>query len=280
MNQDYSQDSNIDSIVSLKINAEEITTISGTMYDMNNEPIRNQAFVMYSTPTYFETDSNGHYEVAVEKGNHNIYFIQDMSISELRDLGESVKTNPEVETAEINTVNNSNIIFDNYERKIIITYNANGGTVNTANVDITGIGSIADLPTPTKTISGKSILFKGWYTDPNDGTIITSSTLFDRSTTLYAQWDDNVCVYSKISANGKWQGDYACNNGTATINKCTNINKGIVCTDGGSDRRDPVYSCINNSTSAWVVIKNSCNSSYDGIEWGGALPSQESCSCI
>ena len=69
-----------------------------------------------------------------------------------------------------------------------VTFNANGGSVNTANKEVVNGGTCVygELPTPTR--SGYK--FDGWYTSASGGTKITSSTNFTLKTnqTLYAHW--------------------------------------------------------------------------------------------
>lgn len=66
-----------------------------------------------------------------------------------------------------------------------ITFNANGGEVSeTSSVTDTN-GRLASLPTPTH--SG-SYSFKGWYTEANGGDMVTTDTVFNTDTTIYAQW--------------------------------------------------------------------------------------------
>lgn len=66
-----------------------------------------------------------------------------------------------------------------------VTFDANGGEVTPAS-DITDTdGKLAELPTPTR--SGRYI-FKGWYTDAEEGTAVTTDTVYSCDTTIYAQW--------------------------------------------------------------------------------------------
>ena len=66
-----------------------------------------------------------------------------------------------------------------------ITYNANGGYVTPANAVTGADGKLTSLPTPTR--SG-SYSFNGWYTAASGGTKVTTSTVFNANTTIYAQW--------------------------------------------------------------------------------------------
>ena len=66
-----------------------------------------------------------------------------------------------------------------------ITFNPNGGAVSPTFGSTDADGKLASLPTPTR--SG-SYIFNGWYTAANDGTQVTTSTVFDADATIYAQW--------------------------------------------------------------------------------------------
>lgn len=64
-----------------------------------------------------------------------------------------------------------------------ITFDPNGGEVEPASMT-TVSGKLATLPTPTR--SGYS--FSGWFDAETGGNKITTDTVFDSDTTVYAQW--------------------------------------------------------------------------------------------
>ncbi len=66
----------------------------------------------------------------------------------------------------------------------IITLDAGGGTVNPEAITSGEDGTLSSLPSPTR--SGYT--FQGWFTEASGGTPITTSTVFDEDTTIYAQW--------------------------------------------------------------------------------------------
>ena len=74
------------------------------------------------------------------------------------------------------------------EKKITITFDANGGQVNTPTKEVTVNGTYGELPVPTYT----GYVFKGWYTSATDGTKIEESTpvTITENQTLYAQWKE------------------------------------------------------------------------------------------
>jgi uncharacterized protein (TIGR02145 family)/uncharacterized repeat protein (TIGR02543 family) len=77
-----------------------------------------------------------------------------------------------------------------------ITFNANGGEV-TPDSDTTGTDwKLTSLPTPTR----DGYFFEGWFTEETGGTKVTTSTVFNANTTVYAQW---IITYTvTFDANG------------------------------------------------------------------------------
>ena len=76
-----------------------------------------------------------------------------------------------------------------------ITFDVNEGTViNPSFYDTKDDGTLASLPptSPTRT----NYTFEGWYTAKTSGTKVTTSTVFDKNTTVYAQWTINVYTIS------------------------------------------------------------------------------------
>lgn len=65
-----------------------------------------------------------------------------------------------------------------------VTFDGNGGRPTNSTMTTTG-KKLASLPTATR--SGR-YSFDGWYTKKNGGTKITTATLFDKDTTVYAHW--------------------------------------------------------------------------------------------
>ena len=65
-----------------------------------------------------------------------------------------------------------------------ITFDGNGGRPTNSTMTTTG-KKLASLPIATR--SGR-YSFDGWYTEKNGGTKITTATLFDKDTTVYAHW--------------------------------------------------------------------------------------------
>ena len=70
----------------------------------------------------------------------------------------------------------------NHENQI--TFDGNGGSPTNSTMTTTG-KKLASLPTATR--SGR-YSFDGWYTERNGGTKITTATVFEKDTTVYAHW--------------------------------------------------------------------------------------------
>lgn len=69
-------------------------------------------------------------------------------------------------------------------QRYTITFKGNGGSPSVTSMT-TIDQKLPELPTATR--SG-SYSFDGWYTEKNGGTKITTATLFDKDTTVYAHW--------------------------------------------------------------------------------------------
>ena len=69
-------------------------------------------------------------------------------------------------------------------QRYTITFKVNGGTPSVTSMT-TIDQKLPELPTATH--SGR-YSFDGWYTEKNGGTKITTATLFDKDTTVYAHW--------------------------------------------------------------------------------------------
>ena len=66
-----------------------------------------------------------------------------------------------------------------------ITFNGNGGTASQATMETGADGTLDTLPTASR---DKNYRFDGWFTVPTGGTQITTDTVFDQDTTVYAHW--------------------------------------------------------------------------------------------
>ena len=73
---------------------------------------------------------------------------------------------------------------------IVVTFDAQGGTVSPETKEVTVGSTYGQLPTPTKMFS----TFTGWFTEKTGGDKVTSSTKVtnDKNHTLYAQWETSL----------------------------------------------------------------------------------------
>ena len=72
-----------------------------------------------------------------------------------------------------------------------ITFDATGGTVDPPTEETDAGGILQDLPIPE--LDGYA--FKGWYTSESGGSEVTTNTVFNGVTTIYAQW---ILITSKM----------------------------------------------------------------------------------
>ncbi len=89
------------------------------------------------------------------------------------------------------------VVKREYDVKVAVTFDANGGTGDTDSINVINKEQYGDLPTPTR----EGYIFTGWYTDKTGGTKIepTSNLELDeenlpptqpQSQTLYARWEE------------------------------------------------------------------------------------------
>ena len=93
----------------------------------------------------------------------------------------------------------------NYEaNKYTVSFNANGGDVDTASKEVTYKGTYGELPTATR----DGYVFLGWFTDASSGLQIKedSSVTITANQTLYAHWKANtypwVAYHNKMNIDG------------------------------------------------------------------------------
>lgn len=91
------------------------------------------------------------------------------------------QTAQEVDAADALILNDVTVVIG---RKFLVTFDANGGSVDMDSVFTGTDGTLAVLPTPVR----ENYVFKGWYTAKTGGTQITTDTVLTGDTTVYAQW--------------------------------------------------------------------------------------------
>lgn len=127
---------------------------------------------VHNWATEWSSDSTQHWHICLT---------QEDPCGERKDVGEHVYDNDSDDTCNI----------CGYLRTVVppirnntITFDANGGTVTPANVVTNNDGRLPVLPAPAR----NGYIFNGWYTSANAGTKITTNTVFEADTTVYAQW--------------------------------------------------------------------------------------------
>ena len=85
------------------------------------------------------------------------------------------------------TIATDHTLYARWEAKtVIVSFDANGGSVSTSSKTVTINQKYGSLPTPSRS----SYDFNGWYTSRSGGSYITSNTTVTTKTnhTLYAHW--------------------------------------------------------------------------------------------
>lgn len=135
-----------------------------------------KAVVSLNLPVYkgkYDTDTKKTHEYAGLEGNPHAAF----TLKYVNDKWEPDGTFPAV--VLLVTCNGSH-----ENQTYTVTFNGNGGVPSV--IRMTTIDQkLPELPTATH--SGR-YSFDGWYTEKNGGTKITTATLFDKDTTVYAHW--------------------------------------------------------------------------------------------
>ena len=85
-----------------------------------------------------------------------------------------------------------------------VTFDANGGSVTPAGAETGEDGKPESLPTPTR----EGYTFDGWFTAADGGEKVTTDTVFEQNTTIYAHWTkESSGVNSDDSSSGSGSGD-------------------------------------------------------------------------
>ena len=118
-----------------------------------------------------------------------------------------------------------------------ITFDANRGTCTVSSIDTDG--KIENLPVATR----DGYTFLGWFTNTTGGEQITTETVFETSTTVYAQWEElNKSLLGDINGDGKvnikdWNRMYEYINETYSLSE-DEIKRGDVNGDGKVNNKD------------------------------------------
>ena len=106
-------------------------------------------------------------------------------------------------------------LFAHWKRNTFtVTFDANGGNVQTTSQSVTQLEPYGALPLPTRDY----YTFDGWYTEETGGNKVTAETIFDseENVTLYAHWTVNSYTATWSTETGY----------TITVNRTSSPNKG------------------------------------------------------
>ncbi len=79
----------------------------------------------------------------------------------------------------------------------LVTFNANGGSVSPTSRLVVPGAMVGTLPKPT--YSG--YVFDGWFDSPSNGISVTSNSVINAATTIYAYWTDPNAMVAEINGN-------------------------------------------------------------------------------
>ena len=147
------------------------------------------------------------------------------------------------------TMDGDKTLTANFIQVYTVTFDANGGTVSPTSGTIGTDGRLASLPTPTRT----GYMFNGWYTATTGGTVVTTSTVFSATATIYAQW--TLIIYTiTFDANG--------GSGTPPSQQTVNAGSSITLPSGsGLTKSNSTFGGWNTNTSGTGTNYNA-DSSY------------------
>ena len=93
-------------------------------------------------------------------------------------------SNPEVSYDVERVIQTDAYKYSDFTRKVIVTFDANDGTVSPETLTLASGETVGTLPVPTKT----GHTFDGWFTALSGGKQITAATVVTESVTYYAHW--------------------------------------------------------------------------------------------
>lgn len=171
--------------------------ITGTLQDENGNPLEMKKLVVYSeTPHYVETDNFGFFYVGgLEKGQHEIYFLDD--IENVESLSKSEVASIAKDEAVI-TTSDKNIEFEEIELEnfvvepdkngdVSVEFDTNGGTLEDSQQVVSLYSRLGDIPKPTKPNS----TFKYWT---YNGKEVTEDTIINEPKKLKAMWKYSIIL--------------------------------------------------------------------------------------
>ena len=81
----------------------------------------------------------------------------------------------------------------------LVTFNANGGTCDTPNMQTDALGRLQTLPSASY---GESRFFLGWFTQQTGGDQVDASTVFSNNATVYAHWSTGYTIVYDANGGG------------------------------------------------------------------------------
>ena len=122
---------------------------------------------------------------------HTIDYNPEFDLTTWFGAGPKNATGTQIQRYLVGTLSNMYIKLESDSiTKNTITFHANGGSCSTASKEVTRGTQAGELPSATW--AGHA--FDGWYTDPTNGTKITSTTVITADVDAYAHWKDIYTV--------------------------------------------------------------------------------------
>ncbi len=165
--------------------------IALSLQDIPNNMSSNDLTIKYAWSTSKDTEPSEW--IQLPAGTTTITEDENSDITE---AGEYYLWTKIEDTSEkvLNTIVSKKFVVKNeYDVKVAVTFDANGGTVEPNSKKVINHETYGELPTPTR----EGYIFKGWTLDNNPGdnpTYITANSFVNTSSnhTLYAQWEETT----------------------------------------------------------------------------------------
>ena len=94
-------------------------------------------------------------------------------------------------------------VTENTMSNFTITFDGNGGYTTQTTMTTNNDGRVSILPNAVR----DGYMFDGWYTDPVNGTKVTTSTVFTSNTTVYAHWTKESTSDNEHNISNVWSTD-------------------------------------------------------------------------
>lgn len=161
--------------------------ISGTIIATTDGRSIEQKFLIDSIDKINIKQGNGNEPVITIPGNVDTPPEQDKKPEHNSKPIQNMNTSQDMQFAQVYT----------------ITFDANGGNCDVKTMFTNKDGKLPNLPNAIKT----NFVFKGWFMEANGGEQITTNTVFNGNTTVYAQWVESVAANEKKVSKSPQTGD-------------------------------------------------------------------------